>query len=149
MTYGEAKRILYHIQLSAGLKHLVLLFLLHKNTVVNSNQLFLTMANEEQPTGGEEKKTDTEPAAGDTELGDSAKTKMVSNKRLQTSSLLKSSALSQSVKAAPLTERPIQPFPIIPIWIKDWTATIIIGIFSKYKFLYSECEGDQCHNVGL
>lgn len=38
--------------------------------------------------------------------------------------------MDQSVKPAPLTERPVQPLPAIPLWIKDWIATFVIGAFT-------------------
>ncbi len=33
----------------------------------------------------------------------------------------------RKAQQAPLTEIPEQPLPKIPLWIKDWTATILIG----------------------
>lgn len=45
----------------------------------------------------------------------------------------------KKVKPAPLTETPAQPFPGIPLWIKDWSTSIIIGIFtvSHWRGLWS------------
>jgi len=34
------------------------------------------------------------------------------------------------LKLAPLSETPRQPFPAIPIWIKDWITALIIGCFT-------------------
>jgi len=78
---------------------------------------------------------ETTPAEEEAKMPDaengSATTKRASNKRHQSKSLLRSSnAFQQSVKPDPLTERPLQPFPIIPLWIKDWIATIVIGAFT-------------------
>ena len=42
---------------------------------------------------------------------------------------ISSSQRKKKVKQVPLKETPRQPFPQIPIWIKDWTATLIVGTF--------------------
>lgn len=34
------------------------------------------------------------------------------------------------VKPAPMTSTPLQPYPKIPLWCKDWTASLLIGIFT-------------------
>lgn len=85
------------------------------------------MSTEEETKTTEETATDAENG---TTTKSSTKTRRVGNRSIMNSSLLKSSQLNQSVKPAPLTERPIQPFPIIPLWIKDWIATIVIGAFT-------------------
>jgi hypothetical protein len=45
----------------------------------------------------------------------------------------------RKAQQAPLTEIPAQPLPKIPLWIKDWTATILIGglVVSHWRGLWT------------
>ena len=86
---------------------------------------------EETPASEETATAPDDAAAVSDENGSETPERTFSRRRssLQLASL-KKSHLRSSVKLAPLTEPPKQPLAFIPIWFKDWTATIIIGAFT-------------------